>query len=151
MQRKARKTSDILNFQKKLLLVAVGLFMAGVCLLVYYVALTFFHWSLAAAQTLALLTLIMFEINNAFNFRSLSVSFFRTSFRRNKMLIYASIISLLATVAIIYIPALQGIFATHPLPRHVWIVAFCISFSVIFVVDIAKSITKTSFEDHGNV
>jgi magnesium-transporting ATPase (P-type) len=91
----------------------------------------------------------MFEISNAFNFRSLYASFFKTKLSRNIPLIYASIISLLATAAIMYIPFLQKVFETHPLSWQTWVVTFLISLSIIVVVDIVKYINKNSFEDYG--
>jgi len=149
MQLKARKNSNILNTKKKLLLVGMGLYIALVTLLVYVVALKVFNWPLEAAHTLVLLTMIMFEISHAFSFRSLYSTFLKTSFKRNTLLIYASVISLLATVAIMYIPFLQNIFETSPLSWHIWILTFVISLSVIVVMDIIKIINKNSFEDYG--
>jgi len=149
MQLKARKNSNILNTKKKLLLVWVGLYMALVALLVYMLALKVFHRSLPAAHTLVLLTMIMFEISNAFNFRSLYSTFLKTSFKRNILLVYGSIISLLATAAIMYIPFLQKIFETEPLSRHIWVLTFVLSLSIIVVVDVVKMINKNSFEDYG--
>ncbi len=149
MKLKARKNSNILNTKKKLLLVWVWMFMALVSLLVYVIALKKLNRSLESAQTLVLLTLIMFEISNAFNFRSLYASFFQTKISRNIPLIYASIISLLATAAIMYIPFLQKVFETHPLSWQTWVVTFLISLSIIVVVDIIKHINKNSFEDYG--
>ncbi len=149
MQLKARKNSNILNTKKKILLASVGIFMALVSLLVYVVVLRVFNRSLEASHTMVLLTMIMFEVTNAFNFRSLYSSFWKTSFKRNIWLIYASIASLLATAAIMYIPVLQIIFETESLPRYAWVSTFVISLSVILVVDIAKYINKNSFDDYG--
>jgi len=149
MKLKARKNSNILNTKKKLLLVWVWIFMALVSLWVYTIALKKLNRSLEAAQTLFLLTLIMFEISNAFNFRSLYASFFKTKLSRNIPLIYASIISLWATAAIIYIPFLQKVFETHPLSWQTWVVTFLISLSIIVVVDIIKYINKNSFKGYG--
>jgi magnesium-transporting ATPase (P-type) len=118
-------------------------------LVVYYITLNVLNWSLVAAHTATLLTLIMFEVSNAFNFRSLYSSFFKTSLFRNTLLIYAGAASILATVAIMYIPFLQKIFETTGLPWYTWLVTAIISLSIIVVVDIAKYINKNSFEDYG--
>jgi len=107
------------------------------------------NWSLVAAHTATLLTLIMFEISNAFNFRSLYSSFFKTNLFRNTWLIYASMASLFATLAIMYVPFLQKIFETTGLPWYTRLVTALISLSIIIVVDIAKYINKNSFEDYG--
>jgi magnesium-transporting ATPase (P-type) len=147
MKEQARKSSEILNNKKKILLIGVGLFMALVSLVVYYITLKVLKRPPAAAHSMTLLTLIMFEVSNAFNFRSLYSSFFKTSLRRNKVLLYASALSLLSTVAIIYVPFLQKVFETTALPLSAWLFTFVLSLSVIFVVDIAKKIDKNSFED----
>jgi P-type Ca2+ transporter type 2C len=149
MKLKARKNSEILNVKKKILMVGIWLYKAAVALWVYYVTLKILNWSLIASHTVTLLTLIMLEVTNAFNFRSLYSSFFKTSFKRNTWLIYAGVISLLATVAIMYVPFLQKVFETTWLPWYAWLITAFISLSIIIVVDIAKHINKNSFEDYG--
>lgn len=148
MKLKARRNSEILNVKKKILMVWIGLYQAAIALWVYYVTLKILDWSLIAAHTVTLLTLIMLEVTNAFNFRSLYSSFFKTSFKRNVWLVYAGAISLLATVAIMYVPFLQKVFETTGLPWYAWLVTFGLSLSIIVVVDIAKYINKNSFEDY---
>lgn len=149
MKLKARKNSDILNRKKKILLVSVWLSMAAAALIVYYITLKILHWTPIAAHTATLLTLIMFEVSNAFNFRSLYASFFKTKHQRNILLIYASIASLLATFAIMYIPFLQKVFETTGLPWYVWLFTAVFSLTIILIVDTAKRINKNSFEDYG--
>jgi hypothetical protein len=88
----------------------------------------------------------MFEIAATFNFRSLRKGVFERSLFVNKYLVYASILSILATIIIIYTPA-NKIFGTTPLSFNDWLAASVIAFIMIAFFDIFKKINlrKKSF------
>lgn len=139
MEHKARKNSDILNNTLIKMLLGAWFTMAIWTLIVYYIVLNVSNVSIEQAHTIVLVTLIFFEISGAFNFRSLTKSFFKLSIATNPYLVYASIISLLATIAIVYIPFLNKIFETSPIPRYYRISSFIISLSIILIFDKIKS------------
>jgi len=88
------------------------------------------------------LTLIFFEISNAFNFRSLRYPVHKIPFFANKYLVYASAISILVTAAIIYIPFFNRVFSTVPLGFFEWVFALLISISIIIIFDVFKIINN---------
>lgn len=145
MKDKARKNSNILTSKLIIMLIIAWFVMIIGALSLYYIILNFTNVSIEAAHTIVLVTLILFEISNAFNFRSLTKPFYKLAFNNNPYLIYASIISILATIAIVYIPFLNKIFETSPISRYYRIIWFILSLSIIFIFDILKTKYKRLF------
>ena len=137
MNVQARKKSDILNNKLIMTILALWLIMGLWTLIVYVFVLNILHQPLIVAQTAALVTLILFEIFNAFNFRSLKVTSYKLSFTSNKYLVRASGISLIASVLIIYTP-LNKIFETTPIWLWYWVWWFLIASSIMIFFDILK-------------
>ncbi|MCX8193883.1 MAG: cation-transporting P-type ATPase [Candidatus Pacearchaeota archaeon] len=142
MKTPPRKKSQIINKQLFILLSVAGIIMAAGTLGVFYYALKVLDKDIVTARTSALITLIFFEIANAFNFRSFRYGVHKLPLFANKYLVYASLVSILATIAIIYIPSLSNIFETAPIDLYHWLFAFVISLSVIIVFDILKIINQ---------
>ena len=139
MRTKPRRESSILNRNLTILLVIAGTIMGILTLGVFYFTLNVLKQDIMIARTTALVTLIFFEIANAFNFRSFRKGVLNRSPFVNKYLIYASIISIIATLAIVYTP-LNKIFETAPISLFNFLIAFLISLSVVIVFDLLKSI-----------
>jgi len=138
MEAKPRKKSGILNKQLFGLLALAGTVMGVGTLGVFQFIFNITNQNLTVARTTTLVTLILFEIANAFNFRSFRSPVYKLPFFANKYLVYASILSILATVMIIYSP-LNSIFNTTPIGFKYWIFAFLVSLSIIAVFDILKT------------
>ena len=136
MQQKPRKKSSILDKQLVKLIFIAGTVMGTVTLGVYYISLEA-GLSLAESRTAALLTLIFFEIANAFNFRSFRKLVLNRSPFTNKYLVMASIISILATFLIIYSP-IGVLFETAPLEIWSLLIALAASLSIVVVFDVLK-------------
>ncbi len=140
MAAKPRKKTGILNKQLLKLLVIAGTTMGLGTLLMFYASLNVFEQSLETARTTALATLILFEIANAYNFRSFRHQVHKSSLFSNKYLIYASIASIIATLAIIYTP-LNAVFeTTGKITPLNWAMAFIVCLTVIFVFDALKAV-----------
>ena len=138
MQRKPRKRSGILDRQLIKLILIAGTVIGIVTLFVFYISLEA-GLSLAEARTAALLTLIFFEIANAFNFRSFRKLVLNRSPLINKHLVVASVISLIATFMIIYSP-INMLFETVPLGAFSILLALAASLSIVLVFDALKLI-----------
>jgi len=108
---------------------------------IFYFTLNILEQEIMVARTTALVTLIFFEIANAFNFRSFRKGVLNRSLFVNKYLVYASIISILATLIIVYTPV-NKIFETAPIPLLNFIMAIAVSFSIVVVFDVLKKINK---------
>jgi Ca2+-transporting ATPase len=89
------------------------------------------------AMTAAFLTMSMCEIFHAFNMRSQRQSIF-TLKTNNRVLCGAAALSLLLTLAVIYIPALAGIFSLEPLTSRELAVSLGMSVAVIPLVETVK-------------
>jgi Ca2+-transporting ATPase len=73
------------------------------------------------------LTACLFELIVVWNCRSERRNAFRVGFLTNKSLVIAVIISILSTIAVIYIPPLPAIFQTVPLDLVEWTVVISLS------------------------
>jgi Ca2+-transporting ATPase len=141
MEEKPRKNREILNSSLVSWFVISGVYMALMMLLVFYVVFNILGRDFVHARTTALVTLILIEIANAYNFISFRRVVNWTALRVNKYLFYASICSILATIVIIYTP-INKIFETVPLGWTEWVVALIISASVIVFFNIIKKINE---------
>ncbi|WP_018589607.1 calcium-translocating P-type ATPase, PMCA-type [Terrisporobacter glycolicus] len=91
----------------------------------------------ADGMTMAFLTMSMSEIFHSFNLRSRRNSVF-TIKSQNKFLWGAMILSLLLTLAVIYIPFLSNAFGLESISIIEYSVSILISFTVIPIVEIVK-------------
>ncbi|MGZ8299174.1 MAG: cation-translocating P-type ATPase [Rhodoplanes sp.] len=91
----------------------------------------------AYARTMAFTTLMMFQLYNVFNCRSTRRSAF-SGLLTNWWLIGAVFLSLLAHLAVIYVPALQAAFHTVALTPGDWVIAAGVGASLLGVLEIAK-------------
>jgi len=141
MKVKPRRRSNILNKKLIVSLITAGTIMGILTLGIFYFTLNILEQEIMVARTTALVTLIFFEIANAFNFRSFRKGVLNRSLFVNKYLVYASIISILATLIIVYTPV-NKIFETAPIPLLNFIMAIAVSFSIVVVFDVLKKINK---------
>jgi Ca2+-transporting ATPase len=89
------------------------------------------------AMTAAFLTMSMCEIFHAFNMRAQRQSIF-TLKNNNPVLIGAAALSLLLTLAVIYVPALAGIFSLEPLTARELVVSLGMSVAIVPLVEFVK-------------
>lgn len=146
MLAKPRKNSSIMNKELLVYLLVAGSVMIAGTLGMFAYALYFMHAGIAASRTVALVTLIILEISNAFNFRSFKKLVYRSSIRDNKYLVYASIVSLLATIMIVYSP-LNVAFSTVPISIYYWIAAVALAALIVVSVDILKKLLRNRIAD----
>tara|TARA_Y100000310_G_scaffold345817_1_gene470427 strand:+ start:7011 stop:9674 length:2664 start_codon:yes stop_codon:yes gene_type:complete len=116
--------------------------MITTCLgLFYYVYTT--SGNLAKAQTIAFLTIAMFELYQAFASRSTKFSSFKVGIFKNKFLVGAVLISLGVTIAVIYVPFLQPLFDTFPISFMEFLMVAVLSSTGFIFLELYK-IFKTS-------
>lgn len=136
-----RKQAQIITRQTFAVLIFSGLIMSALTLGVFWFTYNILAYPIASARTATLVALISLEIANAYNFRSFRKSVLGRSLFVNKYLFFASIISLIATFAIIYTP-LNQIFGTAPLPLAGWLAGLGMGGLIILIFDIAKALNK---------
>lgn len=92
-------------------------------------------------QTIAFTVLVMFQMFNVLCCKSETKSIFKIFFN-NKWLLGAILISVLLQLAVVYIPFLQKLFKTCPLPLKDWIWIIFVSSSVLWVDEIWKLVRR---------
>jgi len=97
-------------------------------------------YALNHARTVALTTIVLFQLFNVFNVRSETLSIFKMSMTSNPFLFFSVISSIIAQVAIIYVPALQMVFRTEPLNINDWIAVSLIATTVLVAVELEKAL-----------
>ena len=95
----------------------------------------------AKAREVAFICLIYFQIFNALNCRSRSLSVFEMGFFKNRPLIYAIVFSILMTYFATTIPAFQNILNTTALTGIDWLRVVLVASSVFIIDEIRKWFT----------
>ncbi|MCR4305542.1 MAG: cation-transporting P-type ATPase [Candidatus Daviesbacteria bacterium] len=137
MQERPRKDTRILNKELIFLVLFNGALMAGFTLSIYFIFFNILGQGAEVARTAALVGLILLEIASAFNFRSFRKKSLSRSPFVNKYLFFASFISILATLIIIYTTA-NKIFETVPLNIYSWVVLMGPVVLILLIYDILK-------------
>ncbi len=110
--------------------------------------LVVFNWeldrtdSLAAAQTAALTTMVLFQVFHVGNSRSTHLSVFQKSPRSNPFLLVATVASVGVHVAALYLPPTQYILRVEPVDLKVWVLMTAVAASVIVVVELHKLLRR---------
>jgi Ca2+-transporting ATPase len=111
-----------------------------------------FVGSVEKARTMVFLTACLFELIVVWNCRSERRNAFTVGFLTNKSLAIAVIISVLSTIAVVYIPPLPAIFQTVPLNLVEWTIVIslsCLGFLVIpeiFMQRSRKQQARTAYQ-----
>ncbi len=111
-------------------------------------ALLMFRWelgqggSLVAAQSVALSTLVIFNIFQAGNARSVSRSVFTLNPVANPFLFWATIGAVTIQVAALYFPPTQFVLGVEPISGSAWLRAILTAASVLIVVEAHKALRR---------
>jgi Ca2+-transporting ATPase len=141
MKEKPRRKEEIINKNVFFVSLFAAVIMTIIVLVVFYIEFNILNMGTDLARTSALLTLILLEIGNAYNFLSYKREVFIKALFANKYLTVASVISLLATILIIYTPA-NTVFGTVPMGIKDWIVSLISALIIITFFNIAKRINN---------
>jgi Ca2+-transporting ATPase len=95
----------------------------------------------AHARTMAFTTLMLFQLFNVYNCRSMWRSAF-LGFLENKWLILAVALGVVTHIAVIYVPILQTAFHTVALTLTDWTIATAIGASLLVVVELVKVVLR---------
>jgi Ca2+-transporting ATPase len=90
--------------------------------------------SVDKARTMVFLVACFFELIVVWNCRSEKRNAFKVGFLTNKSLVVAVLISVLSTIAVVYIPPLPALFHTVPLNLFEWILIILLSSSGFLVL-----------------
>ena len=95
-----------------------------------------------AASTMAFCTLTFAQMLHSLNVRSLDKSIFTIGLLSNRLIIYASAISIILTFAIVQIPGVNGVFRLTALNGLQWFQVFLLSSAIVPAVELIKYVMK---------
>ncbi|MDO9533872.1 MAG: HAD-IC family P-type ATPase [Bacillota bacterium] len=95
------------------------------------------------ARTVALTTIVLFQLFNVFNVRSEKESIFRTRILSNPFLFYSVVASVIAQILIIYVPGFQFVFRTSALPLQDWLLIIVVAVTILAVVEGEKALRRS--------
>ena len=120
-------------------LVLIGVIIAAGTLYTFFRALDQ-GYALNHARSVALTTIVLFQLFNVFNVRSHTLSIFRMPLLSNPFLFFSVVASIIAQVMIIYVPAFQLVFRTAPLNIQDWLFVVAMAIAVLVAVEVEKAI-----------
>ena len=110
--------------------------------------LVMFRWeldstdSLVRAQTVALTTMVVFQVFQAGNSRSETESVFRRSPFSNKLLFLATIAAIGIHVAALYLPPMQYVLRVEPIEIGTWLRIVVVAASIIVAMEVHKALRR---------
>ncbi len=111
-------------------------------------ALVMFRWqldqggSLIEAQTVALTTLVVFNVFQAGNSRAENRSLFRMNPLGNPFLFWASITAITLHVSALYFPPTQYVLRVEPISLGAWVRAILVATSIVAAMELHKAVRR---------
>ena len=111
-------------------------------------ALTMFRWeldlsgSLTQAQTVALTTMVVYQVFQAGNARSETESVFRINPFSNKLLFAATAAALGIHIAALYFPPTQLLLRVEPIGLSAWLRIVVVAVSIVIAMEFHKLIRR---------
>ena len=117
----------------------VGLFVGGISIasLAWAISRGVEYW-----QTIVFTVLTVSQLFHSLAVRSESASLFTIGLFSNLPMLGAVILTMLLQMAVIYVPALNAVFHTHPLPMFDLVICLMLSSLVLFAVEIEKCLVR---------
>lgn len=132
------KSESIFTRRVKVFIASLAIIIALIVLPVFSISLK--RMDIIYAQTVALTTLVMIEMFNALNCRSLKYSIFKIGLFTNKWLILAIASSILMHLSILYIPGLNWLFKIQSLDLGIWALVLPLAALPLIIIEIVKII-----------
>jgi Ca2+-transporting ATPase len=127
----------------------VGLFVGGVSIVsqAWAISRGVEYW-----QTVVFTVLTVSQLFHSLAVRSEHVSIFKLGLTSNLPMLGAVLLTILLQLMVIYVPALNAIFHTQPLPLQDLAICFALSSLVLFAVEIEKWLVrhKIIYQNNGN-
>jgi P-type Ca2+ transporter type 2C len=115
-----------------------GAFIAFCSLLAFYLVYFVEKEGIDRARTASFIVLACSQLFHAFNCRSSHESIFTLGFFTNSKLVYATLISFLLQMSVVYIPFMQVVFKTQSLGWFDWVMVLTISSFPLWAMEIIK-------------
>lgn len=140
MKSPRRLNAGLISFEVSLLMIAVLAVMLVGTMGLFSLKLE--SDGLAAARTMAFTALVLFELSNAFNCRSLGEPLSRVGLFSNRYLLVGIAGALALQIVAVYHPAMQGMFATVPLGVWDWAALLLVAPWVVVAAEVQKRLLK---------
>ncbi|MFA5275662.1 MAG: calcium-transporting P-type ATPase, PMR1-type [Candidatus Omnitrophota bacterium] len=128
----------VVTKQRAFLMLMQGSFIAFCSLLAFVLVLFVEKEGIDRARTAAFIVLACSQLFHSFNCRSMTESLFKLGVFTNKKLLYATGVSFLLQMAVVYIPFLQRIFKTEALGLFDWVLVIGISSLPLWAMEFWK-------------
>jgi Ca2+-transporting ATPase len=139
MERFPRKPdAPLLGARRRTMLVVQAVSIALCSLAAFLIVLHVEHESLIRARTMAFTVMVLAELFQAFNARSLRESVFSRKLHANWKLVYAVLGSLALQLVLIYVPVLHRIFQTESLSARDLGIGVAMASMTLWATEIAK-------------
>ncbi len=103
--------------------------------------------SIEHARTVAVNTLVMFEIFYLFNARYITASIFNwAGFTGNRYVLMAITLLILFQLAFTYFSPMQALFGTTAIDPYIWLRILLVASSVLFLVELEKFVVR--YQEH---
>ena len=119
-----------------------GFFEGGITLFVFWYATEVAKWGNPVGETMAFATLGLIQLFHAFNVKSVYKSLGQVGVFKNKMFNYAILVSAVMLLSVMVIPGLTNVFDVATLTAGQWLFVVGSAFSIVLIVEIAKSIMR---------
>jgi Ca2+-transporting ATPase len=104
---------------------------------------------LAGARTLAFTGLVLFELFNAFNCRSLGEPLSKVGLLSNRYMVFGVVAAVSLQLFAVYHPSMQALFATVPLGPMDWLLLLLVAPWVVVAAEIQKRLLSRHREHKG--
>lgn len=136
-----RPTAEpVVTKDRAVLMLMQGAFIAFCSLLAFSLVLFIEKEGLNRARTAAFVVLACSQLFHSFNCRSMTDSLFKLGVFTNKNLVFATSISFILQMSVVYVPFLQKVFKTEALSLFDWIMVVGISSFPLWGMEIVKFI-----------
>jgi Ca2+-transporting ATPase len=119
-----------------------GAFIAFCSLLAFYLVYVVEDEGIERARTASFIVLACSQLFHSFNLRSSRESIFTVGFMTNSRLVYATLLSFLLQMAVVYVPFLQTVFKTQPLGLFDWVMVLAISSFPLWAMELVKLLQR---------
>lgn len=136
------KNESVVTRQMGILIIAQGIFIAFCSLLAFWLVLYVEKQGIDRARTACFIVLACSQLFHSYNCRSMRDSIFTLGFFTNTKLIWATLISFVLQISVVYIPALQVIFKTQSLSGTDWILVLVISSFPLLAMELVKLVAR---------
>jgi Ca2+-transporting ATPase len=137
-----RPEARLLDGGRLVIIGAQGLMLGTIALGAFGYSLYGLHQEVEQARTVAFTVMVVAQLVHAFNCRSERLSLFQLGLGTNRALVWAFLLSLVAQVAVLTVPAIATIFKVAPLPIEDWVLMGAMGLLPFLIMEAIKVLRR---------